>query len=63
MSGRIQPLRGKRRSSKKAPGKKPNAHRQRQLAARKRQYKASALYARREAAQAAAADAAAPAAS
>jgi hypothetical protein len=49
MSGRVTPIRGKRRSSKKAPGKKPNAHRQRQLALRKKKYRNSALFALREA--------------
>ncbi|MDP0500219.1 MAG: hypothetical protein Q7P63_08960 [Verrucomicrobiota bacterium JB022] len=49
MSGRIQSLSGKRRPKKKAAGSKPNAHRQRQLAARKRQYRSSALFAKREA--------------
>lgn len=49
MSGRCTPIRGKRRSSKKAPGKKPNAQRQRLLAKRKKQYRESGLYARREA--------------
>lgn len=49
MSGRVTPLYGKRRSSKKAPGNKPNAHRLRLLAKRKKQYRESGLYARREA--------------
>ncbi|KAF0095202.1 MAG: hypothetical protein E1N59_1248 [Puniceicoccaceae bacterium 5H] len=49
MSGRIQTLSGKRRPQKKAAGKKPNAHRQRVLASRKRKYRSSALFAKREA--------------
>lgn len=49
MSGRIQSLSGKRRPQTKAPGKKPNAHRSRALAAKARKYKSSALYAKREA--------------
>jgi hypothetical protein len=36
MSGRNQPLHGKRRAHTKAPGKKPNAARQRVLAKRRR---------------------------
>ncbi len=60
MSGRCTPIRGKRRSHKKAPGKKPNAHRQRELAKRRKQYQASALFrVREEAKEAAKADAAA----
>jgi len=43
MSGRVTPLYGKRKPKKKAPGKKPNAHRQRQLAARRKRYAASGL--------------------
>lgn len=54
MSGRSTPIRGKHRSSKKAPGKKPNAHRQRELAKRRKQYQASALYRLREEAKASA---------
>ena len=49
MSGRTTPIRGKRRSVKKAPGKKPNAHRQRELALRRKKYQNSALFALREA--------------
>lgn len=49
MSGRNSPIRGKRQSVKKAPGKKPNAHRQRQLALRRKKYRNSALFALREA--------------
>ncbi|MFP4282919.1 MAG: hypothetical protein ACLFR7_06030 [Opitutales bacterium] len=49
MSGRVTPIRGKRRPNTKAPGKKPNAHRQRLIAKRKKQYRASGLFARREA--------------
>jgi len=52
MSGRTTPLYGKRRPKNKKPGAKPNAHRQRQLAQRRKQYHNSALYALREAAKA-----------
>lgn len=48
MSGRIQPLYGKRRAKTKKPGAKPNARRQRQLALRRKKYLASGLHARRE---------------
>jgi hypothetical protein len=60
MSGRVSSLAGKRRAKTKAPGKKPNAHRQRELAKRRKQYRSSALFRLREEAKAAAkADAAA----
>lgn len=49
MSGRVTPIRGKRRSATKAPGKKPNSHRQRQLALRRKKYRNSTLFALREA--------------
>jgi hypothetical protein len=49
MSGRNSPFYGKRRSKTKAPGKKPNAHRLRHLAKRKKQYRESGLFALREA--------------
>jgi len=63
MSGRNSPIRGKRRSHTKAPGKKPNAHRQRELAKRHKQYRSSALFRlREEAKEAARADAAGSAA-
>ena len=55
MSGRINPLYGKRRSKTKKPGAKPNATRQRQLALRRKKHMRSALYAKQEAAKAAAA--------
>lgn len=48
MSGRIKPLYAKRRSQKKAPGAKPNATRQRFLAVKRKRYRRSALFARRE---------------
>ncbi len=54
MSGRNTPIRGKRRSHTKAPGKKPSAHRQRELAKRRKQYRSSALFRLREEAKAAA---------
>lgn len=49
MSGRVSPFYGKRRAKTKAPGNKPNAHRLRLLAKRKKQYRESGLFARREA--------------
>lgn len=49
MSGRNSPLYGKRQPRTKKPGNKPNAHRQRQLALRKKKYRNSALFALREA--------------
>lgn len=54
MSGRHSSLAGKRRPKNKKPGAKPNATRQRQLALRKKKYRNSALFARREAEKAAA---------
>ncbi len=56
MSGRINPLYGKRRSQKKKPGAKPNATRQRQLALRRKKHMRSALYAKQQAAKAEAAE-------
>lgn len=63
MSGRNNSLVGKRRPKNKKPGAKPNATRQRQLALRKKKYRNSALFARREAEKADAAAAKAVAAS
>jgi hypothetical protein len=48
MSGRIQPLHGKRRAKTKKAGAKPNPRRQRQLAQRRKKYLSSGLHARRE---------------
>lgn len=58
MKGRNKPLIGKRRPKSKKPGSKPNATRQRHLAKKRKQYFASALYARKEAAKLAASESA-----